>query len=81
MMDVCDQIFYWIIFLICFVVLIYAFAKVVICARKGYKWAIVLGALLAIFAPDPIYEKSCKSVQKAKQRMECTDESGDPPLP
>ena len=80
-MGVCDQIFCWIIFIISFVVLIYAMVKLVIYARKGYKGAIVLGALLAIFAPDPIYEKTCKSVQKAKQSIECTDESGDPPLP
>ncbi|ACM20397.1 hypothetical protein Geob_2041 [Geotalea daltonii FRC-32] len=59
--------------------LIYVLAKLVALARKGYKGAIVLGALLAIFAPDPVYEKQCKLIRKAKAQVECAEESGDPP--
>lgn len=64
-----------------FIVLIYALVKLVAWARKGYKGAIVLGALLAVFAPDPVYEKQCKLIQKAKEQVECAEESGDPPFP
>lgn len=62
------------------IVLLYALIKLVVWARKGYKGAIVLGAILAVFAPDPVYEKYCKSIQKAKHKVECSEESGDPPL-
>lgn len=68
-MGTCNQIFCGIIFLISSVVLIYVLVKLVMLARKGYKGAIVLGALLAIFVPDPIYEKFCRSVRKAKHKV------------
>jgi|GEM_PF-5149671 len=75
-----DDIFCIVLLLTGFIVLIHALVKLIMWARKGYKWAIVLGALLAIFAPDPVYEKHCKSIQKAKNKIECAEESGNPPL-
>lgn len=75
-----DNVFRIVLLLTGIIVLIYALVKLIMWARKGYKWAIVLGALLAIFAPDPVYEKYCKSIQKAKHKVECSEESGDPPL-
>lgn len=80
-MDTCEQMIRGAFLLLGSVVLIYVLVKLVMWARKGCKGAILLGAFLVIFTPDPVYEKNCKSVHKAKQKVECSGESGDPPLP
>lgn len=68
-----------VIFLISLVVLIYLFVRLVLWAGKGCKGAILVVALLAVFTPDPIYEKNFRNVQEARHYREHTDDSGDPP--
>jgi hypothetical protein len=74
-----NQLTRGVIFLTSLVILIYLFVRLVLWARKGGKGAILVVALLAVFTPDPIYEKNCRSVQEARHYTEQADDSGDPP--
>lgn len=51
-------------------------------ARSGSKGAILSGALLSMFAPDPEFEKNIRLAEEARQEQHEEDEEGqdkDPP--
>ena len=53
-------------------------------ARSGSKGAILSGALLSMFAPDPEFEKNIRLAEEARVKQHEEDEEGqdrDPPGP
>jgi len=50
----------------------------VIWARKRSTGAIMTGALLSVFAPDPTVENQIKLVEAAKSQQSEEDEDGEP---
>jgi len=46
-------------------------------ARRGSKGAILSGALLSIFAPDPEFEKNIRLAEEARQEQHEEDEEGE----
>jgi len=46
-------------------------------ARRRSKGALVAGALLSVFAPDPAFEKNIKLAEEAKQVQHEEDEEGE----
>ena len=52
-------------------------------ARIGSKGAVLTGALLSMFAPDPELEKNIRLAEEARQEQHEEDEEGqdrDPPV-
>lgn len=45
-------------------------------ARRGSKGAVMTGALLSMFAPDPELEKNIRLAQQARQEQHEEDEEG-----
>ena len=45
--------------------------------RKGHSGALVLGALLSLFAPDPMLEQKVKTVREAGRRQREEDREDD----
>jgi hypothetical protein len=46
-------------------------------ARKRDKGAVVAGALLSMFAPDPTLERNIRLAEQAKQLVREEDEEGE----
>lgn len=46
-------------------------------ARRGSKGAVVSGALLAMFAPDPELEKNIRLAEQARQEQHEEEEEGE----
>jgi len=46
-------------------------------ARKRSKGAVVAGALLSMFAPDPTLEKNIRLAEEARQTVSEEDEEGE----
>jgi len=46
-------------------------------ARRRSKGAVVTGALLSMFAPDPIFEKNIKLAEEARQAKSEEDGEGE----
>ena len=46
-------------------------------ARKRSKGALVAGALLSMFAPDPTLERNIRMAEEAKQTVTEEDEEGE----
>jgi hypothetical protein len=46
-------------------------------ARKRSKGALVAGALLSMFAPDPTLERNIRMAEEAKQTVHEEDEEGE----
>lgn len=46
-------------------------------ARKRSKGAVVAGALLSMFAPDPTLEKNIRLAEEARQTVQEEDEEGE----
>lgn len=46
-------------------------------ARRGGKGAIISGALLSMFAPDPEFEKNIRLAEEARQEQHEEDEEGE----
>ena len=46
-------------------------------ARRRSKGAVVAGALLSVFAPDPTYERNIRLAEEAKQVQCEEDEEGE----
>ncbi|MBT8038668.1 MAG: hypothetical protein HKO85_02805 [Xanthomonadales bacterium] len=45
-------------------------------ARRGGKGAVISGALLSLFAPDPELEKNIRLAEEARQEQHEEDEEG-----
>ena len=45
-------------------------------ARRGGKGAVISGALLSLFAPDPELEKNIRLAEEARQEQREEDEEG-----
>lgn len=46
-------------------------------ARRHSKGAVVAGALLSLFAPDPTLERNIRMAEEAKQTIAEEDEAGE----
>lgn len=80
-MDIYAQMMRWVLLPIGLIGLIYVLVKLVAWARKGSKTVILLGAVMVMLSPDPIYEKNCRLILEAKHKVVCSEEAGDPPTP
>jgi hypothetical protein len=67
------------IFIALFLLLIVSvLIPLVIWARRRSKGAVVSGALLSVFAPDPTLEASIRLTEESKQQQKEEDEEGEP---
>lgn len=57
---------------------VYLMVRLVQWARRRSRGAVVTGALLSIFAPDPTLEANIRLAEEAKQRQVEEDEEGEP---
>jgi len=65
------------IIILSFVFLITTMVFMVLWARRRSIGAITMGALFAVFAPDPVMEQTIKLVEEAKEVQTEEDEEGE----
>lgn len=55
-----------------------------VCPRRRGRGAVVTGAILSAFAPDPTFEANLRLAEESKQQQVEEDEEGEPkegPIP
>lgn len=57
---------------------VYLMVRLVCWARRRSRGAIVTGALLSMFAPDPTLEANIRLAEASKQQQVEEDEEGEP---
>lgn len=58
--------------------MVVVFFRLALWARRRSKGAVVTGALLSIFAPDPTLEANIRLAEESKQEQAEEDEEGEP---
>jgi hypothetical protein len=58
--------------------IVYLMIRLVLWARRRSRGAVVTGALLSMFAPDPTLEANIRLVEESKQQQVEEDEEGEP---
>jgi hypothetical protein len=58
--------------------IVYLMIRLVLWARRRSRGALVTGALLSAFAPDPTLETNLRLAEEAKQQQTEEDEEGEP---
>jgi hypothetical protein len=58
--------------------IVYLMIRLVLWARRRSRGAVVTGALLSVFAPDPTLEANIRLVEESKQQQIEEDEEGEP---
>jgi hypothetical protein len=58
--------------------IVYLMIRLVLWARRRSRGAVVTGALLSVFAPDPTLEANIRLVEESKQQQVEEDEEGEP---
>jgi len=58
--------------------MVYLMVRLVLWARRRSRGAVVAGALLSMFAPDPTLEANIRLAEEAKQQQVEEEEEGEP---